>query len=43
MRRLKVGRLSVYAEPRDVWIGVYLAPSAIYVCPVPFIVIKWER
>lgn len=43
MRRLHGGRLSIYVEPRDVWIGVYIAPDAVYVCPVPLLVIKWER
>ena len=43
-RRLRIGgRLSVYLEPRDAWIGVYVAPKAIYVCPLPFLVIRWER
>lgn len=42
-RRLRAGRFSVYLEPRDVWIGVYVAPGAIYVCPLPLLVLKWER
>lgn len=36
-------RLRIYVEPRDIWIGVYLAPEAIYFCPVPMLVIKWVR
>jgi hypothetical protein len=43
MRRRALGRLSVYVEPRDAWIGAYVALNAIYVCPIPFLVIKWER
>lgn len=40
---LKFGRLSIYFEPRDVWVGLYVHPYALYVCPLPCIVIKWER
>src|SRR6516164_6299673 len=36
-------RLKVYIEPRDIWVGAYVAPHAIYVCPLPFLVIRWER
>ncbi|MGE5830694.1 MAG: hypothetical protein ACM30G_20350 [Micromonosporaceae bacterium] len=43
MTRLTVGRLQVYLEPRDVWIGVYVAPDAIYVCPLPMLVFRWTR
>lgn len=42
-RRLRIGRLAVYIEPRDIWIGVFIAPAAIYVCPLPLVVLKWER
>ena len=38
-----VSRLRVYFEPRDAWIGVYVAPKAVYVCPLPFLVIRWQR
>lgn len=37
------GRVEIYAEPRDIWIGVYVAPGAVYVCPLPFIVIRISR
>lgn len=40
---LAVGRLSVYLEPRDAWVGVYVARDAVYVCPVPFLVLRWRR
>lgn len=43
MRRLTLGRVSVYVEPRDAWVGVYVAPAAVYVCPLPLLVIKWRR
>ncbi|GAA0853280.1 hypothetical protein ACFQVD_26810 [Streptosporangium amethystogenes subsp. fukuiense] len=42
-RRLRIGRLSIYVEPRDIWVGVYVAPAAIYVCPLPLLVVKWDR
>jgi hypothetical protein len=43
MGRLRFGRLSVYLEPRDIWVGVYIAPAAVYVLPLPFCVFKWTR
>jgi hypothetical protein len=41
--RLQVGRLSIYFEPRDIWVGVFMGPSAIYVCPLPMLVVRWWR
>jgi hypothetical protein len=41
--RLRLGRLAVYVEPIDLWVGVYLADDAIYVCPVPTVVLRWSR
>src|SRR5258708_5164872 len=38
-----VGRLRIYVEPRDAWIGVYAAPHAVFVCPLPFLVIRWDK
>ncbi len=43
MRRLTFGRLQVYVEPRDVWVGVFVAPAAVYVCPLPMLVVRWRR
>jgi hypothetical protein len=43
VKRLHLGRLSAYIEPRDIWVGVYVAPNAVYVCPLPLLVLKWER
>jgi hypothetical protein len=43
MSRLRSGRLSVYIEPRDIWVGVYVAEAAVYVCPLPLLVFKWQR
>lgn len=42
-QRLRLGRLHLYVEPRDAWIGVYVDPKALYVCPLPFCVIRWRR
>ena len=43
MKRLRVGRLAIYFEPRDLWVGAYIAESAIYVCPLPTLVLRWSR
>lgn len=43
MNRLRIGRLSLYVEPRDVWVGLYAAPDAFYVCPLPTVVLRWQR
>ncbi|WP_181871417.1 hypothetical protein [Sphaerisporangium album] len=42
-RLAAAGRLTLWFEPRDAWIGVYIGPDAIYVCPVPLIAIRWAR
>jgi hypothetical protein len=36
-------RLRIYIEPRDLWVGAYVAPHAVYVCPLPTLVIRWSR
>ena len=36
-------RLRVYIEPRDAWVGVYVAKQAVFICPLPFVVIRWRR
>ena len=41
--RLTIGRVQLYIEPRDLWIGVYIAPAAVYVCALPMLVIRWSR
>lgn len=33
-RRPRFGRFAVYVEPRDAWIGVYMAPAAVRCGPV---------
>lgn len=42
-RRIRLGRAEFYIEPRDVWIGVYVAPAAIYICLLPTLVIRVAR
>ena len=41
--RMTLGRLQVYVEPRDLWIGLYVARYAIYVCLLPLLVFRWTR
>lgn len=41
--RLCVGRFCAYLDPRDMWVGAFFSTSAIYVCPVPFVVLRWAR
>lgn len=43
MRRLQLGRVQLYIEPRDIWVGVYVGPDAVYVCPLPLVVVKVDR
>lgn len=42
-RRGVLGRLRLYIEPRDLWVGVYVARDAVYVCPLPMVVIRYTR
>jgi len=42
-KRRRIGRPSIYLEPHDLWIGVYVAPAAVYVCPLPMLVLRWSR
>ena len=42
-RRIKVGRLAIYIEPRDAWVGLFVSPSAVYLLLVPFLVFRWDR
>jgi len=42
-RLARAGRLSLIFEPRDVWLGVYWSPTAVFVCLVPCLPIRWER
>lgn len=36
-------RVAVYLEPRDAWVGAYVGPHHLYVCPLPFVVVRWTR
>jgi hypothetical protein len=36
-------RVQVYIEPRDAWVGVFVAVGAVYVCLLPFVVIRVDR
>lgn len=40
---LLTGRLSVCIEPRDLWFGIYLGRSAVYVCLLPMVAFRWAR
>ncbi|WP_327591266.1 hypothetical protein OHA25_61105 (plasmid) [Nonomuraea sp. NBC_00507] len=42
-RRLTVGRLAVCVEPRDLWVGVYIAPDSVYMLLFPMLVFRWRR
>lgn len=42
-RRLRLGRLAVYVQPRDLWVGAFVGLDAVYVCPLPTVVIRWDR
>jgi hypothetical protein len=42
-RRLRLGRWQVYFEPRDLWIGVYVAWRAVYIVLVPTLVVRYAR
>lgn len=43
MKRLTLGRVQIYLEPRDAWVGMYVARDAVYVLFVPFLVLRWAR
>lgn len=37
------GRVEIYGEPRDVWVGAFVSEDAIYVCPLPMMVVRISR
>jgi hypothetical protein len=41
-RLARFGRLSLVFEPRDIWVGVFIGPAAVY-AGIPFLVLRWER
>lgn len=42
-RRLRLGPVQIYIEWRDVWVGAYVAPAAVYILPLPFLVVRIAR
>lgn len=42
-RLFKAGRLSLVFEPRDLWLGVYAGPDAIYLTLIPCLPFRWAR
>jgi hypothetical protein len=38
-----MARLRIYVELRDWWVGLYIGPDAIYNCPLPCLVLRWDR
>lgn len=36
-------RVRIGWEPRDLWVGVYRGPDAVYICPLPCVVIRVRR
>jgi hypothetical protein len=36
-------RLALLFEPRDLWVGLYIAPAVYYLCLLPTLVLVWER
>jgi hypothetical protein len=39
----RIGRLSIYLDRRDLWVGAYVAIEHIYICPLPTVVFRWIR
>ncbi len=42
-RRARIGRFQLYVEPRDLWVGVFVGPDAVYICPLPCLVLRMTR
>lgn len=42
-RKSVVHRLELFLIWYDIWVGAYIAPDAVYVCPFPMVVFKWYR
>lgn len=41
-KRFPDGRLQLYIEPRDLWVGLFVAPAAAYLLLLPCLVIRWS-
>jgi hypothetical protein len=37
------GRMEMYLEWRDIWVGAFISPDAVYICPLPLCVIRISR
>jgi hypothetical protein len=35
--------ISIYLDPCSWWIGYYRGGTYHYVCPTPFVVVRWRR
>lgn len=35
--------MKIYVDLRDWWVGVYIAPTYVYVCPLPCVVLRFRR
>lgn len=40
---LRLGRLSLWFEPGNLWVGLRFAPEAVWLHLVPVLGLKWER
>lgn len=36
------GRLQFYIDPCDLWVGLFIAPAAVYLLLLPCLVIRWS-
>lgn len=36
-------RVSVYLDFADWWVGVYIGPNHLYICPLPMVVVRVVR
>lgn len=42
-RLLRIGRLSLMFEPRDIWWGLYIGRTAVYLTLIPCLPLRWAR
>jgi hypothetical protein len=38
-----VTRVRLIFEPRDLWVGVYAGPHAVFIALIPCLVLRWDR
>jgi hypothetical protein len=41
--RLHVGKVQIYFDFKDWWIGYYRGEFSSFVCPIPTLVFRWYR